>query len=218
MESPLSTAADLHVFLPGTFMGAAFRQLGPAISKYPATLNACGLVAFALIVVRSVNPSYRLFFQNRYLSFFDFPVCPSLQGGIDSVAATATVSRLGFIDLVWLNPVYTETWLDPFVLALVFAVLACAASDAPSLNFLAWRPLTLLGEISFGVYVIHFFFVDVCCVWKESVPPVCEQFAFWYPPLTLVAAWLSFTYFEKPVGRLIRSYGEEQLLGSRMLV
>ncbi len=68
---------------------------------------------------------------------------------------------------------------------------------------LSWRPLTTLGQISYGVYLAHVPLLWSFRVWggpflpeSDATPRVLPAYA-----LILALAWLSFRYFESPIIR-----------------
>lgn len=68
---------------------------------------------------------------------------------------------------------------------------------------LSWRPLTTLGQISYGVYLAHVPVLWAFHVWggpflqgPDATSRVLPAYA-----LTLALAWLSFRYFESPIVR-----------------
>ena len=48
---------------------------------------------------------------------------------------------------------YMKTWLDPATLAITYLLFIAALRE--KIPFLKWRPLTFMGEISYGFYLIH---------------------------------------------------------------
>lgn len=103
---------------------------------------------------------------------------------------------------------YIAVWLDPITWALVCGLFVCCLLNQRSLHFLDGRAFKFLGDISYGLYLLHY--------------PILELFSrhFGESPLSLIAgvtttvgiAWLSHRYFEIPVMRKIRSYGAQRAL------
>jgi peptidoglycan/LPS O-acetylase OafA/YrhL len=85
----------------------------------------------------------------------------------------------------------------------------------------AWRFPRLLGQISYGVYLIHpalMMFWDRFVASNQWLRLIHSEFALicirasFVASLTLVLAYLSFFYFEKPLGRWIMNRGPSRLL------
>lgn len=106
-----------------------------------------------------------------------------------------------YVGLAWDHNVYVRTWLDPISWSILLAVFWCALMNSASLRFLNWRPFAVFGSISYGFYLLH--------------PPILHHaLALPFPPLlklglafflTLIFALLSFYYYEKPIGGIIRA-------------
>ena len=101
---------------------------------------------------------------------------------------------------------FLRTWADPINWVIVYTVFCCAMLNAKSLRFLTTRPFVLLGEISFGFYLIHYPIIKIV---KSLGIPLPLQFLSALIVVGLMA-WYSYQYFEKPANKLVR----EKLQGS----
>jgi peptidoglycan/LPS O-acetylase OafA/YrhL len=95
---------------------------------------------------------------------------------------------------------FIRTWADPINWIIVYCVFFCAMLNAKGLNFLNTRPFVLLGEISFGFYLIHY---PILKIVKHLGVPQPLQFLTSLIVISLMA-WLSYHYFEKPANRFVR--------------
>jgi peptidoglycan/LPS O-acetylase OafA/YrhL len=83
-----------------------------------------------------------------------------------------------------------ESFLEYFAYALPFVALGSGLIAASSLTTLGWRPLMLVGRISYGLYLWHFLFIW----WGLPIPVVLA--------LTFGVAGLSYVVIEQPFLRL----------------
>ncbi|MFT4824737.1 MAG: peptidoglycan/LPS O-acetylase OafA/YrhL [Halioglobus sp.] len=95
---------------------------------------------------------------------------------------------------------FVRTWADPLNWVIVYCVFFCAMLNASALHFLNTRAFVVLGEISFGFYLIHY---PVLKIIKSIGILVPLQFVTSFVLISLLA-WLSYKYFEQPVNKRIR--------------
>lgn len=95
---------------------------------------------------------------------------------------------------------FIRTWADPLNWIIVYCLFFCAMLNAKALNFLNTRPFVLLGEISFGFYLIHY---PILKIVKALAVPVPLQFVTSALVISLMA-WVSYNYFEKPANNSLR--------------
>jgi peptidoglycan/LPS O-acetylase OafA/YrhL len=95
---------------------------------------------------------------------------------------------------------FVRTWADPINWLIVYSLFLCALLNARALNFLNARPFVLLGEISFGFYLIHY---PVLKIIKSIGVPVPFQFVTSAVAISLMA-WLSYRHFEQPASQMLR--------------
>ena len=96
---------------------------------------------------------------------------------------------------------FVRTWADPLNWVIVYCVFFCAMLNARALYFLNTRVFVLLGEISFGFYLIHY---PVLKLIKTLGVPLSLQFVTSCVVISLMA-WFSYKYFEQPANKLIRT-------------
>ncbi len=91
--------------------------------------------------------------------------------------------------------------IDLFSLASVGLILKLG-SNRRSMLSLAWRPLDFLGRISFGIYVYHMLVMALAAQVLRPLPlPPALKLPLVYATVllaTILAAHLSFLYYEKP--------------------
>ena len=96
---------------------------------------------------------------------------------------------------------FVRTWADPMNWVIVYCVFFCAMLNARALRFLNTRAFVVLGEISFGFYLIHYPLLKIV---KSLGIPVSLQFVTSFALVSLIA-WLSYKYIEQPANKLIRA-------------
>lgn len=98
----------------------------------------------------------------------------------------------------------TYTKCDLYFVPLAAALILCLSlAQGPFSTFLQWRPMVLLGEISFSIYMLHGFVLWIC----QDVPASFKaQLPFWGGALWLICAnllvfglaYVSFELIERP--------------------
>jgi len=97
--------------------------------------------------------------------------------------------------------IYLRTWAEPTNWFVIYGLFVCALYGSKSLSFLAWKPFVFLGEISYGLYLLHYpLIVHLNIPQIGATANLLLAFA-----LTIMIAYLSFRFFEKPVSQWIRN-------------
>ena len=103
--------------------------------------------------------------------------------------------------LVYSESTYLRTWGDPVTWIIIYGIFICAILNSRSLAFLNYKPFVYLGNISYGFYLIHY---PVLIYFKDlNINPIL-QFSLALIA-TMIVSQISYHYFEKPVGKLIRN-------------
>ncbi|CAI8724229.1 acyltransferase family protein [Pseudomonas sp. IT-P4] len=79
-----------------------------------------------------------------------------------------------------------------------------ASSTGMVTSILSWRPLVLLGEISFSIYLIHQLIIRSLMInptWTAGIDPVVAMIGYW--TVTIAASYLLWMLVEKPCQRLM---------------
>lgn len=79
-----------------------------------------------------------------------------------------------------------------------------ASSTGVVTSILSWRPLVLLGEISFSIYLVHQLIIRSLMInptWTEGFDPVVVMIGYWV--FTIVASYLLWMLIEKPCQRMM---------------
>lgn len=100
----------------------------------------------------------------------------------------------------WDNVGMVMFWRCAFAISLL-CVLAASISLPQVLAYKWLRPIDHLGEVSYGIYLWHLFAVQYA-IYAMGYGGV--QALLWVLGLTLVAAGLSWRYFEKPLMKVAR--------------
>lgn len=97
-------------------------------------------------------------------------------------------------------------WITVSSSSLFYAVglFLLASSTGIVTSILSWRPLVLLGEISFSIYLIHQLIIRSLMInptWTDGVDPVVVMIGYWIA--TLSASYLMWVLIEKPCQRMM---------------
>ncbi len=112
-----------------------------------------------------------------------------------------------YFGLYVIPDLYFRTWLDPVTWGLIYGVFWCALLESKTLGFLRWKPFVLFGGISYGFYLLH------SPILEHAMPLAGSPFV----KLVLIflgttlCSYLSFQYFEKPIGLRIRTWGGSKI-------
>ena len=145
-----------------------------------------------------------------------------------SVAECALLA--GLVWLLWM-PGKSATWIPGMAVLYAAMVLVFARDGGIASRALRWRPLVMLGQLSFALYMVHLFFVIVPnrflprlfaasghADWVrpgrhtfgyESVDPpvlVATLITLGFGALALGAAWLAWRYIEEPARHWTRRF------------
>jgi peptidoglycan/LPS O-acetylase OafA/YrhL len=96
--------------------------------------------------------------------------------------------------------IYARTWGDPITCILVYCLFICVLLNNKYLNFLESKPFIMLGNISYGFYLMHYPII----IYVKSFTlflPLKFIVAFL---ITATLAYLSNRYFERYAAREIR--------------
>ena len=103
--------------------------------------------------------------------------------------------------------IFFQTWGDPITWAIVYIIFICAVLNSRSVSILNSKFLVHLGNISYGFYLFHYpilmFFVK-----EVNINPLAKFIlAFIF---AAAISHVSFYYFEMPIGRRIRNFGQSK--------
>ncbi len=104
--------------------------------------------------------------------------------------------------LIYSEYFYFRTWGDPIIWVSVYSLFICAVVDSKSLSFLKTKFFIYLGKISYGFYLMHY--PVIMCFKGLEISPLSQCISAFI--VTITIAHISYHYFERPVGRLIRNY------------
>ena len=104
------------------------------------------------------------------------------------------------LGLAWSNRGFLNTWVDPITLIIVYGVFVSALFNSRGLAFLNWWPFAFLGQVSYGFYLIHQPILTHLSILE--IDPISRMVLALF--LTCLLAYLSYRYFERPIGRRIR--------------
>lgn len=167
--------------------------LFPRLGHVPALFSSYSLAFFIGIGTAQLYPSISASpFLNRVAGYLGIPSIIALFVNLPAVR----------LEHNWVldDHFFIRTWADPVNWLIVYSVFFCAMLNARGLSFLNTRPLVLLGEISFGFYLIHYPLLKIV---KSIGVPVPLQFLASCLVIS-VTAWLLYNYFEKPANKLLR--------------
>ena len=104
------------------------------------------------------------------------------------------------------DPVARETWrytLQGLALAAVFVAAIRFPEWAP-FRPLNWRPIRFVGTLTYSLYLIHDLVLESLAVRLHLGSLLCAAIGLL---LTFSYAWLSYTWMERPLGRLRQRLG-----------
>ena len=115
----------------------------------------------------------------------------------------ATIAAAPHIRSYFGLPIFAH-WCDPLTAGMPVAFFLCALVEIGPFKALAWRPLRWLGDISYGVYVLHWpILMTIAKLWPVSS---------WLEGLgvfaivvaaVIASATISYRFLERPAQRLI---------------
>jgi len=179
-----------------------------------------------LIVLMTISQGAR-FFVDTSVPPGRIPASLSLPILLGAAAALAASAPRSFAILAW---VLGWTWSAPVAALLLLAglefgaptqvieclmvavvVSVCLVERTPLHPVLQWRPLAFVGVISYGVYLLHMLCANM------ARPVIHQRYGVVLFAATLVtvivAAYLSFRYFETPLLRIKRRFETEAQRG-----
>jgi len=181
--SPLARAVFLHQLTPGTLYVSTFFRLD--------TLLVGAAVALWL---RGPVPSTQTVTRLATTALVVLPLVFALILVLSHHPSSAPAD----------NPVLSSIGFT-FIALIAAAILLLAINPQTAIaRFLQWRPLTSLGRISYGLYVLHaipeiYFLGKLTVLTPRHLQFLMPLGAFLY---TWFAAWLSFRFLESPFLRL----------------
>ncbi|WP_211879547.1 acyltransferase family protein [Pseudarthrobacter albicanus] len=199
-----SIACEMFFYALFPFLIVRMRRLSPA--RIAIILEGCfALQCFIIWAARTFAPIDQkgfLVYQFPVTHLFEFLAGITaglifLRGGREWIGQGArrnlllAGSLVPLAALAYLRPVNPAYLLMSPLFAVLILTLAVAPARRPS--WLAWRPLVVLGEASFSLYMIHVPLRDIYTMAQPTVPIGWCLLA-----ATIVISVLVFKYFETP--------------------
>lgn len=125
---------------------------------------------------------------------------------------SAVACSLSVATFCLMVPAWETGWSNVFsypVLAIACGAFIDTAMRSPLRAALSWRPITALGERAYGLYVFHVAAFAIVKALLLHLGMSAGTSAFWLvlliftSGLTILAAWLSFDFFEQPIRRFV---------------
>ena len=182
----------LIIFIPLTAIPSIL--LYPELGYMPALFSSYSVAFFVGIGTAVMYPRIASStFLNKFATYAAAPSVIALFLNLPAVR----------LEYEWIidSHFFVRTWADPLNWFIVYCVFFCSMLNARALHFLNTKILVLLGEISFGFYLIHY---PVLKLVKSLEIPLSLQFVTSCALICLMA-WFSYKYFEQPVNKLIRA-------------
>lgn len=128
---------------------------------------------------------------------------PSLTGAVFLVLLFLNTPELRErVGLTIVDPsqVFLSTWLDPITWVIVYGLFVSCLLTLPSLRLLDSRPFVQLGNISYGLYLLHYPIIEIVdrTIGNSPLGLITAAVA------SCGLAWLSYRYFEVPLMKRIR--------------
>jgi len=181
--------AYVHVFAIGTLLGATWTSATVVVTHS----RGCWLLFLLLLFVVFNEPGFHRgwLFPDGWAfpwDIYHFLYPPSVNGASAS-----------FWDYASHQSQFIVLWLDPVKVALCAVLILHAASCSPMTRVCEVAFLQWVGRYSFGLYLFHQGFLLLAL--SGTLLPESRLLAFL---LSCLLAWLSFEFFEVPVGVFIR--------------
>ena len=139
----------------------------PVLVTFTALTSVPSIILFLKLgYVPAIFSSYSLPFfigivtASNYSRISRSRVCRAVAGycAIPSVIALFLTLPAVRVEAGWAiaDDFFLRTWADQINWLIVYSLFFCALLNAKSFSFLNARPFVLLGEISFGFYLVHY--------------------------------------------------------------
>jgi peptidoglycan/LPS O-acetylase OafA/YrhL len=191
----------------------------PAIFLVGAMVMVPAVVYLGIYRIKpAILPTYGFAFFIGVVAAEFLPRIRKLKGRLPAVAGLVFLALL-FVNLpavrdqfhlsVAPGNIYTSTWLDPVTWFIVCGLFVCCLMESPGLAVLDSRPFVFLGNISYGLYLLHYPILEITArfVGTSLLGLLVGAGA------SVGLAWASYRWFELPVMEIIR--GRRALRTSR---
>jgi len=121
--------------------------------------------------------------------------------------AVALVGLASVIGIFWLSVPYLSHAYQAGLNAPVYmnVIIALSVSTGPLAKLFAKRPLEYLGEVSYGIYILHFPWMNVCKAVNKRLLHLEPNMVFWLCLLTVpFFAAVCYQLVEKPAREWLR--------------
>jgi peptidoglycan/LPS O-acetylase OafA/YrhL len=188
---PACVYAYLPVFFFGTALGTSWeRCFKPLCASMPMTTNTIGLLTFIFgLLLNTIPMRHRLGLMPQRLMLGSY--FPTYR-----------------IDLPGAYHLYELTFLDAYNWLALGALILCAAAGPQSISVLASSPLKWIGQISYGLYIFHFFLFAFLHDTLAETPDGLTAGLFAGIAAVFFLSWLSFRFVEAPLIRSARRFAD----------
>lgn len=177
----------------------------------------CVIIAMSITVYKIIQ-NYKLIGLHLYLQFFFFGMISALFQdeisrvfdwfcrGVGLVVIWFVLALLVFLSLPFLYQatlgVRVPIWANPFSCLSMFILFQMTLRRMGPLRILESRPFLYIGEISYGVYLIHHIILTLMVMYLPNIIGFAAFFI--VLAISMVLATASLYLFEKPLARVVR--------------
>ncbi|MGY4859441.1 acyltransferase family protein [Cryobacterium sp. AP23] len=207
---------EVQFYLVFVLTWVLFRKLGAwSVVLIAVAVSIPAVIYLGLLDTKpSILPTYGFAFFIGALTAVHLPrIKRALTGRVPAVGGIVFLALLfvntpGFREQLGLSispgAGYMSTWLDPITWLIVYGLFLSCLLVLPSLRFLDSKPFTVLGDISYGLYLLHFPILELAAHFLGV-----NVLSFLAATLASAGlAWLSYRFFEVPTMRLIRGHSK----------
>lgn len=217
----LSVEEQFYLVWPPLFLGLLSLKAPRKLIVGIVVLLAAGSATFKIVAWQSIDSWSRFYFGSDaradelligcllalFLSWSRLPAKPWFRATVQvlTVPAVAWLGYLMATSAVYLKFLYQGGGLTWVALATCVIILQCLIAPVPPLRaFLAWRPMVVIGRMSYGLYLWHSPVSWLTDPRHYEVLPILPRPALFVVRviLTFTIAGLSYRFLEQPLLRL----------------
>ena len=212
---------QFYLVWPPLFLGLLALKTPRKVIVGIVVLLAAGSATFKIVAWQSIDSWSRFYFGSDaradelligcllalFLSWSRLPAKPWFRATVQvlTVPAVAWLGYLMATSAVYLKFLYQGGGLTWVALATCVIILQCLIAPVPPLRaFLAWRPMVVIGRMSYGLYLWHSPVSWLTDPRHYEVLPILPRPALFVVRviLTFTIAGLSYRFLEQPLLRL----------------
>ncbi len=118
----------------------------------------------------------------------------------NTMAVAGPLSLAALVGFMLFSRRHPPNWHYLASVAIATACVALVPFSSPLNRWLSWRPLVILGEISYSVYLVHYplQLILLLVIAHTAINPASHVTFLTYLTTTVALAWLTYTIVERP--------------------